>query len=232
VGFAEVLVKYSQFCSIAKASEVIGERWMLLVIRELLAGASSFTELQRGLGSISPSVLSTRLQALVEHGVIERAEPAAAQGRHYRLTQAGLELAPIIFAVARWGQRWTRSRMTRDELDVELLMLHVKRNFDAGAFPKDHAVVAFVFSDVHGAARRWWVLLDDGRTDLCTIHPGRPADVTLTCKLRNMVEVFTGRLQIQAALETGELEAEGPPKITRSLHRWLKASPFTDAPGR
>ncbi len=227
--YGELTVKYAQFCPVAKASEVIGERWMLLVIRELLAGASSFTELQRGLGSISPSVLSTRIQALVEHGIIERMEPASSKGRHYQLTRAGQELAPIIGAIATWGSRWTRSRMTRHELDVELLMLHLSRNFDASAFPRDNAVVAFVFSDLHGAGRHWWLLLTGGKTELCTVHPGRPADVTLTSRLRHMVELFTGTLPLKTALEGGELEAEGPPKIMRNAHRWLRSSPFAEA---
>ena len=71
-------MKYGQFCAVAKASEVLGERWTLLVVRELVAGATSYTELQRGLGRISPSVLSSRLKALLEHGVIERVDAGAA----------------------------------------------------------------------------------------------------------------------------------------------------------
>jgi len=225
-------LKYAQFCPIAKASEVIGERWMLLVIRELLAGGSSFTELQRGLGNISPSVLSNRIQALIEHGILERVGAPVTKRRRYRLTQAGKELAPIVAAIAGWGSRWVRSRMTRDELDVELLMLHVSRNFDASAFPKAHAVVAFVFSDLHGSARCWWLLLDRGRTELCTARPGRAADVTLTCKLRSMAEVFNGNLALKSALAMGRIEAEGPVKIMRNAEHWLRPSPFARAASR
>ena len=219
-------MKYAQFCPVAKASEVVGERWMLLVIRELVSGATSFGELQRGLGSISPSVLSTRLKALVEHGIIERVEAGSSKGRHYRLTQAGLELAPIIETIGNWGGRWVRSRMTRDELDVELLMLHIGRNFDAAAFPKQHAVVAFVFSDLHGPARRWWLLLNEGKAELCTDFPGRPEDVVLTSSLRTLAEFFNGDIGIQAALAEGRLEAKGPPQLVRNTHRWLRPSPL------
>ncbi len=220
-------MKYAQFCPIAKASEVIGERWMLLVIRELIAGATSFSELQRGLGSISPSVLSARVRALLEHGIIERVDSDSAKGR-YRLTQAGRELTPIMESVGTWGRRWVHSRMTPDELDVELLMLHIARSFDAGAFAKDHAVIGFVFADLHGASRRWWLLLEGGETELCTTFPGRAEDVTLTCTLRTLAKVFSGDISIKAALAEALLQLDGLPKCTRNVHRWLRTSPFAE----
>jgi DNA-binding HxlR family transcriptional regulator len=221
-------MKYAQYCPIAKATEVLGERWTLLVLRELLAGATRYAELQRGLGRISPSVLSSRLKTLIEHGIVERVEGDSARGREYRLTSAGESLAPVLETVAVWGQRWVRSRMTRDELDVELTMLQVQRYFDGSAFPKEHAVVGFIFSDLHGSQRRWWLLLDDGKTELCVQRPGRSEDVTLTCGLRTLAEVFTGRTTVQAARAARRLEIRGPNRLTKNVQRWLRASPLAD----
>jgi DNA-binding HxlR family transcriptional regulator len=206
----------------------LGERWMLLVIRELITGASSFTEMQRGLGRISPSVLSSRIKTLIEHGIVERVEADLAP--RYRLTRAGADLAPIIESVGNWGQRWVRSRMTRDELDVELLMLHWQRGFDASAFPQAHAVIGFVFSDLHGALRRWWLLLDDGKTELCAQHPGRAEDVTLTCTSRTLSDVFVGNTTLKAALAAERLEVRGAQKLLRQMQHWLVLSPFADVP--
>jgi DNA-binding HxlR family transcriptional regulator len=217
-------VKYGQFCPVAKASEVLGERWTLLVVRELIAGATTYTELQRGLGRISPSVLSSRLKALIEHGIVEKLQYDAAPGTGYRLTAAGAELAPIIQHIGGWGQRWVRSRMTRDELDVELLMLHIRRNLDASAFPLLHGVVGFVFSDLHGALRRWWLLIDDGRVELCTDAPGRVEDVVVTCQLKTLVEFFNGDILLANALRDELLVLRGSAKVVRSLQRWLRAS--------
>ena len=185
-------MKHGQFCPIAKASEVLGERWMLLVVRELVSGATRYRDLQRGLGRISPSVLSARLRTLIDHGIVEKLDADRARGSDYRLTQAGVELAPIIAALAVWGQRWVRSRMTRDELDLELVMVSVQRGFAAASFPKAHGVVAFRFSDVHGPERRWWLLVDHGEAELCSQPPGRTEDVTLVCRVRTLAEVFTG----------------------------------------
>lgn len=223
-------MKYGQFCPIAKASEVLGERWMLLVLRELLSGATRYAELQRGLGRISPSVLSSRLKTLIDFGIVERVESGSSNGWEYRMTAAGAELAPIVQTIGVWGQRWVRSRMTPDELDVELLMVHVQRSLDTAAFPRDHGVVAFVFSDLHGSMRRWWILLDDGQTELCTQPPGRPEDVTLTCGVRTLAEVFMANTTIKAALESGRLAVNGQAKLLRSLHRWLRPSPLAAAP--
>jgi DNA-binding HxlR family transcriptional regulator len=223
-------MRYGQFCPLSKAAEVLGERWTLLVLRELLAGATRYGELQRGLGRISPSVLSARIKTLIEHGIVERTLVGGAQGWEYRLTVAGKELAPVIESVGIWGQRWARSRMTRDELDVELLMLQVQRNFDLSAFAKKHAVVGFVFSDQHGAQRRWWLLLDDGKTELCVQPPGRAEDVTLTCGLRTLAEVYIGDTTVEAAREAKRLDVRGPQRLIRSTHRWLRVPPIAATP--
>ena len=215
-------MKYGQFCPIAKASEVLGERWMLLVVRELMSGATRYRDLQRGLGRISPSVLSSRIKTLLERGIVERVQSDSEHGWEYRLTRAGTDLAPVIESIGGWGQRWVRSRMTRDELDVELLMLTVQRNFDASAFPKDHAVIAFVFSDLRSPMRRWWLLIDEGHTELCSQPPGRSEDFALTCRLRTLAEVYTGDTTIHAVVEARRLETKGPPKLVRSMPRWLR----------
>jgi DNA-binding HxlR family transcriptional regulator len=219
-------MKYAQFCPVAKAAEVIGERWTLLVVRELVSGSTRYAELQRGLGRISPSVLSSRLKTLMEHGVIERVEANTPKGWEYHLTKAGAELAPLIEGIGVWGQRWVRSRMTKEELDVEFLMLHLQRHFDPSAFPRKHAVVAFVFSDLRGPMRRWWLLIDGDRSEVCSQPPGRTEDVTLTCGLRTLAEVFTGDTTVKAALGADLLQVQGPQKVTRNLHRWLCAPPL------
>lgn len=211
-------MKYGQFCPVAKASEVLSERWTLLVLRELLAGATRYRDLQRGLGRISPSVLSARLQTLKVHGVIEKT------GSEYQLTPAGVELAPLIEAMGVWGQRWVRSRMTRDELDVEHLMLNVQRSLVPSAFPEQHAVVGIVFADLHGPARRWWLLLDDGRIDVCAQPTGRREDVSLICRLRTLAEIVVGDTTLQDAQASGRLQIKGAAKLVRSVQAWFGLS--------
>jgi DNA-binding HxlR family transcriptional regulator len=223
-------MRYGQFCPLAKATEVLGERWTLLVVRELLAGATRYGELKRALGRVSPSVLSARLKALCDHGVIERVTPEAGGAPEYRLTSAGAELAPIVEGIGGWGQRWVRSRMTRDELDVELLMLHVTRQLDTQAFPLERGVVAFVFTDLHGPLRRFWLLIDAGHTELCATPLGRAVDATVTATVRTLAEAFNGDTSVRAAIDDERLVVEGAPKLVRSASRWLRQSPFAGTP--
>jgi DNA-binding HxlR family transcriptional regulator len=219
-------MKYGQFCPIAKATELLGERWTLLIVREFVAGATRYAELERALGRISPSVLSARLKSLLESGIIEREDARAGRGVEYRLTPAGRELAPIVDAVGTWGQRWVRSKMTRDELDVELLMVHQLRALDTSALAPRHVVLEFVFEDLHGPLRTWWILLDDDRRELCAAPPGRAADVVLTGRLRTLSEVFVGDSTLGAALASGRLQVRGRRELLKSMPRWLRPSPL------
>src|SRR5688572_24527391 len=97
---------YGQFCPIAMASEVLAERWTLLVVRELLCGSRRFNEIRRGVPRLSPSLLKQRLQTLEKAGIVER-QNGMDGGFDYLLTQAGRDLQPVVFSIGEWGQRWS-----------------------------------------------------------------------------------------------------------------------------
>src|SRR5262245_8369115 len=103
---------YGQFCAIARAHEVLGGRWSLLIVREILCGSRRFNDIRRGIPRISRTMLSERLQELVLAGALARGQ--GAQGPEYALTEAGRELAQLVGALASWGQRWL-PRHAKDE---------------------------------------------------------------------------------------------------------------------
>src|SRR5271169_6699903 len=105
---------YGQFCSVARAHEVLGGRWTLLVVRELLCGSSRFNDIRRGIPRISRTVLSERLQALVHAGAVAREE--GEHGPSYVLTEAGGELASLVGALGAWGQRWLARQAALEDL--------------------------------------------------------------------------------------------------------------------
>jgi DNA-binding HxlR family transcriptional regulator len=96
---------YPHFCMTARALEEVGERWSLLVVRDLMFGPRRFTDLSRSLGGITPTRLTDRLRRLEAAGIVVREEPAAGREVWYRLTEAGEELRPVVEALALWGFR-------------------------------------------------------------------------------------------------------------------------------
>src|ERR671922_234577 len=131
---------YAQYCPVAKASEVLGDRWMLLIVRELLGGASGFNELQRGLPGISRSVLTDRLRSLERAEIIGRRTGPKGRTLEYRLTSAGRDLEPVVQAVGEWGATWFFTDPRAEELDPDLLIVSIARHVDRRSLPPNRTV--------------------------------------------------------------------------------------------
>src|SRR6201988_831430 len=122
---------YNQFCPVAMAAEVLGARWTLLLLRELVSGSTRFNDLRRGVPRMSPALLSKRLKELESAGIVSRAPVNREPGLHEsRLTEAGRELKPVIEAIGCWGQRWIDLEVSLEKLDPGLLMWDMRRNID------------------------------------------------------------------------------------------------------
>ncbi len=214
------MLNYGDFCPVSKAAEVLGEKWTLLIVRELLMGSTRFNEIQRAIPKISATVLNTRLNTLEQVGVIVRKRTPEQRGHEYQLTPAGRELLPIVMQVGEWGMRWARGQMTDDELDVEVLMSDVYRRIDTSQFPGGQTVIQFTFSDLDQYGK-WWVKIVDDKPDLCADNPGTEVDVYVTTDLRSMTEVWMGDLSITQAQNDGRLKIVGPSSYLRNVRSWL-----------
>jgi len=217
---------YGQFCPIAKASEVLSERWTLLIIRELGAGSEAFNDLRKGLPQISPSLLSSRLKSLEAASVVARTETE--RGIRYTLTEAGLELKPIILQMGIWGHRWARSKLTRDELDPSLLMWDIHRTMNADYFDSDRTVLYFEFSDYAAKFRRWWLIVEDGEVDVCMKDPGHDIDLELLTDVRTLTGVWMGDIGLGQALRDRRIRLTGPTRLKRDMSTWLRRNYFAD----
>src|SRR5262245_46688861 len=120
-------VGYGQFCPVAKASEIFANRWTPLIVRELMAGSLSFSDIHRGLPLISRAVLVARLRELENLGVIEHRPRADRTGREYTLTSAGDGLRAVVQALGQWGMAHTRGRIARSDLDPALLIWGLRK---------------------------------------------------------------------------------------------------------
>jgi DNA-binding HxlR family transcriptional regulator len=167
---------YGQFCPVAKAMELLDERWTMLVIRELLCGSRHFNELRRGVPRMSPTLLTARLRTLERAGVVDR-YPDGKQVT-YRLTPAGEQLRPIVEALGQWGLRWV-PELGEEDLDPHLLMWDLHRNVDLTAVPPGRTVLHFCFTDVAPEERNWWLVITADGVDVCSFDPGHPLTATV-----------------------------------------------------
>lgn len=221
---------YGQFCPVAKATEVFGERWTPLIIRELMAGSRRFNELRRGNPLMSPSILSQRLKSLESAGVVEkRAAGGGSDNVEYHLTPAGEDLCPIIVQLGNWGMRWARSQLTAEDYDPALLMWDMRRRIDAAKFPPGRTVLSFEFIDAPAKTRFWFLVVDRGEVDLCLKNPGHEIDLRVRTKISTMAEVWMGRQALKQQIRKGALELTGPTRLKRGLESWLGYSVFAPA---
>jgi len=216
---------YGQYCPMAKAMELLGERWTLLVVRELLLGSSHFNEIRRGVPKMSPGLLSTRLRTLNRAGIIERREE---NGRAvYKLTPRGLELSDVIRSLSEWGMNWA-GKPRDDDLDLQLLTWDIRRGAMIDAWPRTPTVLAFRMSGVAPKASHWWLLVVDGQADVCDVDPGYAVSATITTSLRTLTEAWRGDISWSRAVLNGAVSVDGPPEVRRALPRWLGLTAASD----
>lgn len=219
---------YGQFCPIAKACEILSERWTILILRELGAGSDSFNDLRRGLPLISPSLLSTRLKSLEHAGVIARTEND--NGVRYSLTAAGRELKPVILQIGVWGHRWVRSKLTPEDLDPAMLMWDIHRTMNADYFGEDRVVLLFDFNDFDAQFRRCWLIVENGDVDMCVRDPGHQVDLNVTTDVRTLTGVWMGDIQLGQALRDHRMILDGDADLRRDIGTWLGANYYAAIP--
>ncbi len=217
---------YASFCPIAKATEILAERWTLLVLRDMLQGSRRFSDLRRGVPQMSQTLLSRRLQTLEQAGLIAR-RPASNGHLEYHLTRAGEELRPVIDAVGHWGQHWVRSRLTPDELDPGVVMWAMHRHFALESVPLGGFVLYIEIADVT-QLKCWWFVVRDGEVDLCWDDPGHDVDISLYADLLTLTQLYIGDLSLLRARALGKVEIHGPKDLVRDMPAWFPRSKFAD----
>jgi len=181
---------YGSYCPIAKAAEILTERWTLLLIRDLLLGARHFNDFRLSIPLIPPATLSKRLKSLQDAGVIERVESSDRGSWEYRLTNSGMALKPFLEFAGEWGQRWVRSQLLRQELHPSTLIWDIHRFIKPGHLPKRRVMIYFEFPELR-RMKRWWLVSDQEVVAVCLEDPGYDADLTISCDLRTRSQKFS-----------------------------------------
>jgi DNA-binding HxlR family transcriptional regulator len=206
---------YAQYCPIVRAVEVLGERWTLLIVREMLVGASRFNDLARGLPGLSRGLLARRLRQMQAAGLVVRGDDG------YVLTRAGQDLRPLVFGLAEWGARYAFGDPRAEELDPEVLMWWLHGRIDTSELSK-RAVIQVEVSD---RRRLFWLVIEPGDASVCYTDPGFEVDAVLRSDLATLFQMWEGEVEFLDAVKAGSIEFSGPRWIVSGLARWLQFSP-------
>jgi DNA-binding HxlR family transcriptional regulator/putative sterol carrier protein len=195
---------YGDGCAIASALDVIGERWALLVVRELLLGPKRYTDLRRGLPNASPNVLTQRLGELERAGVIRRRKlPPPAGSRVYELTDWGLELEDTVMSLGRWGARSPTPLSNAPIASADSVILALRARFDSGAADGLRALYELRLGD-----DRFRVSVADGDIEVARGSADRP-DATIDSDPDTLNAVLWGGKSLAEAQRSGRLTLEG-----------------------
>jgi DNA-binding HxlR family transcriptional regulator/putative sterol carrier protein len=194
---------YDDGCAAAHALDLVGERWALLAVRELLLGPKRFTDLRAGLPGASPNVLAQRLRELERAGVVRRAKlPPPAASRVYELTEWGLELEPVVISLGRWGAR-SPSKPHDAALGVDSLVLSFRTMFDPRA--ADSFTASY---ELRLGENRFRAAVADGRFEISRGEAERP-DATIETEPSTLAALIYYGRPLAEALRSGAIKIEG-----------------------
>ena len=208
---------YGQYCPLARASELLAERWTLIIVRNLLAGCRTFGELLEGAPGISRALLAQRLALLEQYEVIVR-EVARGRGR-YALTERGQELRAVVQVLGEWGARWLE--LEPHHSDPAYVLFATSRLVDVERAPAHGLVVRFELDDRH-----YWLLVRRPRAEVCTSYPGRPEDLVVRTHSEVLARCHLRHTTFAQAERAGQLEIDGPRPTVRAFLACIRPSPF------
>ncbi len=195
---------YGQFCAVARALDLVGERWALLVVRELILGPKRFTDLQRDLPGIGTNVLAARLKELEQGGIIRRRSlPPPAASTVYELTEYGRELEPILLDLGRWGLRSLGPRTPAQSLRSAWLGVALRAFAHGDAATGLRATIEFRLENGTFHAR-----LDEGEVEVAT-GPAEEPELVIETGNEPLLALLTGSLEPRRAVESGTVRLSG-----------------------
>jgi DNA-binding HxlR family transcriptional regulator len=215
---------YGQFCPVAKAAEVFGDRWTPIIMRELCFGTRAFGELLDAAPLISRTVLAQRLKQLAEAGVVQIEEKPSGKGHLYRLTPAGEDFRPIVERLSVWGQRWGQGLIGPDDVDPKMLVWGMRRQIDPAEIPAQGFVIRFDFRGIpksNRSPRYWWLVLRSDDIEVCLKAPAREVDVVIAADLATFTRVWLGYVGLAAALASKQVSLTGSARAIATAGRLL-----------
>jgi DNA-binding HxlR family transcriptional regulator len=215
---------YGQYCPIARASEVLAERWTPIILRNLLLGATTFTEIAAGAPGLSRTLLTMRLRELQRVGVVQATASPSGRGSRYHLTEAGKDLSDVMKALGTWGERWME--LAPEHLDPGVV-LHawVSWYLVPERLPERRVVVRFQFPSLPRKGSELWIIFDGERSEVCRKDPGFEVALYVEAEPAALAEWHLGRIEWADALRAERIRVQGPARLARALPTWNRRSP-------
>lgn len=223
---------YGQYCPMALACEIVGERWTPLVLRELMSGRRRYNEIHRGLPRMSPALLTQRLRTLVEAGIVRRRRARPGGAIEYVLTDSGAALAPVLEGLAVWGKTWLPSTLSRIEPDPDLIVWDMHRRFELRRMPEERIVLRFEFTDQPSRKRYRWIMGDRAGVELCITDPGHEVDLYVETDARTITGVWYGDIPLRRAIAERRIRLHGPRRLREMFPSWLMLNELASTPRR
>jgi DNA-binding HxlR family transcriptional regulator len=205
--------RYTQFCALARAAEIIGERWTLLIVRELLLGPTRFGDLAARLDGVSPALLTGRLTALMESSVVQRATlPAPFNAQVYELTETGRALKPAIRELIRWGGRFLFPMRADDVFEPDWVLLAL--DAIARREPTPICRIGLRVPHPNGAA----AFVIEGGPEGTSITKGELAEgATIETRFDVFLQILARQLSLDAAIANAQVRVQGSTRTLRKL---------------
>lgn len=204
---------YGQYCAVARALEILGERWTLLVVRELLLGSDRFNDIHRGLPRMSRTMLSARLRNLQSAGIVTK------DGGRYRLSESGIALQPLVASLGGWAMQWDRRGLLPGHLDAELLIVDIRRSVRPERLPERPTVVELTFRDVKSG--RFYLHAQRPHVNLCADDAGRDVALRIDADLGDFTRWWLGEITWDQLLAQGSAVPTGPAALRRAFPTWF-----------
>lgn len=212
---------YGQYCPIARASELLAERWSIIILRNIvILGCRTFNEIADGAPGLSRGLLAKRLRDLEHAGVIEINDKPDGRGSTYTPTEAGRELAAVLGALQKWGSKWADLTPEHAHPGV-VLWMWATFFLDREVLPERRALVRFDYPTLQGGGSRNWLLIEHGDVEICEKHPGGDEDlVVVVHEPLAFARWHLGEIRWGSALRSGAISVEGSRQLARALPTW------------
>lgn len=208
---------YDQYCPIARGAEVLATRWTPLIVRNLLLGCRTFSELRDGVPGIPRSVLSERLKQLEQYGIIERHPKLNGHGWRYEPTQAGRDLKPVCEAIGAWGAAWVE--LGPQHLDPYYSLWAMARGLGGIELPDERMNVRFELPSMPADKQRFWLLVQKPEPEVCVNHPGHEEDLVVAANPEWLARWVLGDVSLGQGVRAEVVEVTGSRTLVRALGR-------------